>query len=320
MEKDVPHPSKLTTNLFPPPSVFGLEDKRVEIEKGVFLHYVQKLGYRAKRQRDVVVYIHGFPDDWRTWQMLLPHLSAVRHHIFVDLRGFGQSSDDFKNWTYDTFAEDIIKFMDELKIKRASIVGFSMGSIVARNVAIKCPDRVTNLVLISSTPASSKSQLLESLGSLSDLPELNEEFMSQFQNSTIANIDKIPKWFFDTIVYAGSNTSMTGFKKGIQFLQEDKDQDLSAVTTPTLILWGNLDQIFPLSMQEDLKQKISNNNFVSFECGHSIPWEEPELVAFEIYKFCKRKRESKPSAFAYITTLTIAAVIMGISLVYFRQK
>jgi len=76
--------------------------------------------------------------------------------------------------------------------------------------------------------------------------------------------------------------------KGI--MTTDHSSFLGDITSPTLIMWGNLDPILPLEYQEDLRQAIPDAEFVTLDnVGHNIQWEQPEKVSNMIKQFLQEQ-------------------------------
>jgi pimeloyl-ACP methyl ester carboxylesterase len=124
------------------------------------------------RYRDVgpahgtaVFLLHGYTDSSASWQLVVPTLQRLiptADIIVPDLRGHGDSSlpsgagcaaNPATCFTWTQFADDILAFMDQRHIARAAIVGHSMGTLVAQELALDHPERVTRLVLVSTAAA-----------------------------------------------------------------------------------------------------------------------------------------------------------------------
>jgi pimeloyl-ACP methyl ester carboxylesterase len=74
-------------------------------------------------------------------------LKATNRVIACDIRGYGKSTDEEIHLSVDLFGNDLIAFMDKLKIDKAIICGLSMGGFIALNVTKRFPERVDALIL-----------------------------------------------------------------------------------------------------------------------------------------------------------------------------
>ena len=136
----------------PPPLLIDLDHfdalkKSVTLPNGQLLAYIDIGDTHGKP----VVLIHGYTDNARDWVPLLPYLSQKDRLIIVDIRGHGQSAKPECCYARLDFAYDIKLLLDVLKIKRADVIGHSLGSIITQTLAEYWPERVSRVVLISST-------------------------------------------------------------------------------------------------------------------------------------------------------------------------
>lgn len=94
-----------------------------------------------------LIFIHGFPFDKSLWQAQLTHFESNYRVIAYDIRGFGKTTDNATEPSIQLFADDLIAFMDALRIEKAVICGLSMGGFIALNAISRFPERVEALVL-----------------------------------------------------------------------------------------------------------------------------------------------------------------------------
>lgn len=75
-----------------------------------------------------IVLIHGWPLSGRSWEKQVPVLVEAGYRVITyDRRGFGQSSQPWNGYDYDTFAADLNKILNHLNLNDVTLVGFSMG-------------------------------------------------------------------------------------------------------------------------------------------------------------------------------------------------
>jgi pimeloyl-ACP methyl ester carboxylesterase len=202
-------------------------------------------------------------------------------------RGFGESDRPQRGYTVDHFAEDAIAFQDAVSVGRATYVGHSFGTFVARRAAQLHPRRVAGLVLIGSamTPNNDVTrEVLQSLDAL--LHPIPLDFVREFQASTL----RIPvaQAFFERLVQESSKAPARVWRETFEELLNFDDQaKLGQITAPTLLLWGEHDALFAdRSEQERLAATIPNARLIVHgDTGHSPNWERPERVAHDIQAF-----------------------------------
>ncbi|MBV1688301.1 alpha/beta fold hydrolase [Novosphingobium sp. G106] len=93
-----------------------------------------------------LVLLHGMAGERQDWNRLLATLPADMTTLRYDLRGFGQSPSDDREYSH---TDDLLALFDAQAIERAPLLGLSMGGGVALNFALSHPERVSRLVLIS---------------------------------------------------------------------------------------------------------------------------------------------------------------------------
>jgi pimeloyl-ACP methyl ester carboxylesterase len=110
-----------------------------------------RMYYEVRGRGDPVVLLHGafmtITNNWTGW---IEELSRTRKVIAVELQGHGRTADIQRDITNENLADDVAALLDYLNIPRADLVGYSMGGAVAMQCAIRHPDRVRKVVVISS--------------------------------------------------------------------------------------------------------------------------------------------------------------------------
>src|SRR5690606_5529571 len=94
-----------------------------------------------------IIFLHGFPFGKTMWQDQVDFLQSSCRLITCDIRGFGQSTDEKTTLSIELFADDLIQFMNKLKIEKAIVCGLSMGGYIALNAIKRYPERFDALIL-----------------------------------------------------------------------------------------------------------------------------------------------------------------------------
>ena len=222
-----------------------------------------ELYYEDHGQGKPVVLIHGWPLSGRAWEAQVPALIAAgRRVITYDRRGFGDSSQPYGGYDYDTFAADLDALLTHLDLRDAALVGFSMGGgEVVRYVAKYGSNaRVSKAVLAAAVPPF----LLKT----PENPEggLDEATIAQFRGGVvgdrIAFLDHFATLFFSAgkelkvseaqrqyAIQIAAFASPKGTLDCIEaFARTDFRHDLKKVTVPTLVIHGDSDGIVPFEV------------------------------------------------------------------------
>lgn len=110
-----------------------------------------RMYYEVHGSGEPVVLLQGaFMTITNNWDGWIGELSRTRQLIAVELQGHGRTADIPRDITNENLADDVVALLDELKIPRADLIGYSMGGSVAMQCAIRHPDKVRKVVVISS--------------------------------------------------------------------------------------------------------------------------------------------------------------------------
>lgn len=125
------------------------------------------LDYNPNR-KSAVLLLHGLGVDGSSWGYQFPALVEAGYRVIaVDMPGFGKSYPPAGRWTIKGVTGRIAQFLDEVNIDRFSIVGISMGGIVAQQLALDFPAKVDRLVLVNTFASLRPRRLSEMLYMLS---------------------------------------------------------------------------------------------------------------------------------------------------------
>jgi pimeloyl-ACP methyl ester carboxylesterase len=110
-----------------------------------------KMYYEVHGSGEPVVLLHGaFMTITNTWTGWIGELAKTRKVIAVEMQGHGRTADIERDISQENLADDVAGLLDQLKIPRADLIGYSMGGGVAMQCAIRHPDKVRKVVVISS--------------------------------------------------------------------------------------------------------------------------------------------------------------------------
>lgn len=111
------------------------------------------LAHDERGSGPALVLIHGHPFSRRMWEGQLDSLSDAFRVIAPDLPGYGRSPARAETITPRGLADAVIELLDAIAVERATVVGLSLGGLVAMELGLGYPDRVDRLVLTATTAA-----------------------------------------------------------------------------------------------------------------------------------------------------------------------
>jgi non-heme chloroperoxidase len=212
-----------------------------------------------------------------------PAATACRR---ADQRGFGESERPDSGYTFDDFAADAVALLDAVRIEKATIVGHSFGSFVARRTAIRRPDRVSRLLLIGTGFTGGNAVTREVRASLKDVPDpAPADFARDFQASTAYL--PVPPEFFERVIVESLKLPARLWRAVIEEIVAYEDSaELARITAPTRLIWGDRDALFSRDDQDRLVTRIRGADLTVYpETGHCPNWERPERVASDLQSF-----------------------------------
>ena len=122
----------------------------VEAPDRFFTRAEVRLRYREAGRGEPVVLLHGYTQRIELMRDLADSLSANHRVIVLDQRGFGESAKLSDPARYGrAMVDDVIGLLDQLGIRRAHLVGHSMGALIAAVAAVRHPDRVASATLVA---------------------------------------------------------------------------------------------------------------------------------------------------------------------------
>jgi non-heme chloroperoxidase len=204
-----------------------------------------------------VVLIHGWPLSGRSWENQVPALVDARDRVVTyDRRGFGNSSQPWDDYDYDTLAADLDALLAHLDLREVMLVGFSMGGgEVARYIGRYGTDRVAQAVQwcrpTCTRPATTPTARWTTPPSPRSKPGEGrpDAFVDGFVTNFFAVGDKTELVSEVQRVYNRDIAAFASPKGTLDcigaFGRTDFRADLAAFTVPTLIIHGDSDAIVP---------------------------------------------------------------------------
>lgn len=247
------------------------------------------VGYSMVGRGDPLLLIMGFGGTQDYWGF--PFLTELSKHfrvIVYDNRGVGETSIGGDSPSIKRFAQDAAGLLKALNIDRAHVMGWSMGSYIAQELAIAHPDLVDGLVLYSSCSDHGVAESI-SPGSFRSIFKLN---VSDEKRTEIALRVLFPDvWLkehpdFSRAFLSRPMTVYSLFKKGIEGQVaairgwSGTSDRIKEIVSSTLVVAGELDVVVPCQLSRELAEKLSTSRYISFKTGgHGLLYQYPKNLA-----------------------------------------
>lgn len=260
------------------------KSKTVQLSTGVTMHYIVQGNPFGKP----VIFIPGYSDSWQTWSLNAPLFNPNWRVYMIDQRGHGDSSKPTCCYTQNDFAADLVAFMNAMNIQKAALVGHSMGSFTAHQVAAFHPNRVSHLVLIGSAKTAVGHVPGEELRDfVNTLPFIDRDFVDYFQRGTF--FKPVPETYMEGMIASSLKVPLSVWQQSMAGLvSQDHTHQLKKIKAKTLILFGDQDSLFNLQHQNDLKAAIPGSKLKVYRnVGHGVHAEIPLQFNAELVQFIK---------------------------------
>ena len=233
-----------------------------------------KTNYFFKKENNItpIVFIHGVGLAKEIWDSQIEFFKD--HNILTyDLIGHGKTPLNKTQLNFEDFTKQLLNLIDELEIKKIHLVGFSLGSLIARHFAAQHGNRLSSLVLHASIYKRSEEQkrvvenryeLIKMDSAASKKSSLRRWFTQDYNKNNKEVYDKIYSMLEDN----NQKNFLKAYKLFVYY--EDEDQILANINTNTLVTTGQYDVGSTTEMAEKLTEKIKGAKYKEIKNGKHL--------------------------------------------------
>ncbi len=247
------------------------------------LHYTLK----GNATGETLIFINSLGSDWRIWDKVAQPFLATHRVLRYDKRGHGLSEAPPAPYTMRDHATDLLGLMDALGIAHATLIGISVGGMIAQELALWQPERIRALVLCDTGAR---------IGSL-------QSWNDRIAAVTVHGVEVIAdlvlaRWFTPALAAATragwrnmlARTPAAGYAGTCAALRDcDQTEFVSKISQPTLVLCGDSDTSTSPELNRDLAERIPNAEFALIANAAHLPCiEQPASVIAHIQAFLCR--------------------------------
>ncbi len=246
-----------------------------------------------------MVFVHGLGACWQTWLENLPFFARDHRCVALDLPGFGASGPVGGDVSIERYARTVWALCEELGIEQAVVVGNSMGGFIALELALRFPDLVERLVLVSPAVLWQESRVARPLVALARAthvplsralndPELMRRPRLRMLALGLSGIhvpESLPEELQRELIRARKRTK--GYLPALRALASYPLRDeLREVGCPALIVWGDKDAQVSVRHAYELEREMAGAEVSIYEdVGHLVMLEAPERFNREVAGF-----------------------------------
>jgi 3-oxoadipate enol-lactonase len=245
----------------------------------------------------LVVFLHGIGGNRHHWRHQLPVFATRFKAVAWDARGYGDSDDYAGALRFDDLTADLLRVLDHFKAPKAHLVGLSMGGRIARNFALRHPERVARLVLANTTPG------FDAL-----TPEQVKKFVEERKARSPATIKALISQHARPGAYEDLLESFKALRQPsyLKTLEASVTQDRAAaierIRAPTLVITSDEDKVYPPSIARNMAKRIPGARLAVISgAGHLSNLEQPGQFNQVVLRFLSdqemqwHKKESRSS-------------------------
>jgi 3-oxoadipate enol-lactonase len=231
--------------------------------------------------------VHGVGGNRHHWRGQVEFLSREFTAAAWDARGYGDSEDYDGALNFEAdFSADVLRVFEHFKAKQAHLVGLSMGGRIARNFALRQPERLRSVTLANT-----------SAGIDAMTPEQVTRFVEERRNRTPETMRALIGSRADPQAMEVLQQSVKALRKPMYLktleaiVAQDHRAPVENIRVPALVIAGDEDQVYPKGSTRNLAQRIPGAQFVEFTgCGHLSNLEQPELFNETLLAFLRRSQ------------------------------
>jgi pimeloyl-ACP methyl ester carboxylesterase len=239
-----------------------------------------------------IVFIHGLSGSWQNWLEQVPVFAREHRVIAFDLPGFGVSQMPAGKISISGYGRFVDALLDELGVGSAAVVGNSMGGFIGIELAIRFPERVERLVLVSAAGLSIQylrnERALAMLGVAENRLAAYTGWMAS-RSDALARRPRARRVIFGIVAHRPERlpaplvaeqvrgSGKPGFLPALDALTDYPIRTrLGEIACPTLIVWGAQDKLVPARDADEFARLIPNARKVVWpDTGHVAMLERP---------------------------------------------
>ena len=249
------------------------------------------LYYEIHGRGEPLLMIQGWGMDITGWQFIIEPLSQLFTVLVFDNRGTGRSQVTPGKYTTRQMADDAAALLNHLRIDKAHVLGWSMGGMIAQELALAYPRKVNRLILsASSAKVAAKSCFIawsniEAINRGEAQTSVNWQLSFCFSNALFAN-EPLLFEIKESALNPPYPVSYDGLiSQFAAVTSHDRRRQLRSIKSPTLVLGAKEDGIIDIDQVKALALEIDNSEFRMLPGGHMYHIEYSDVFARTVIEF-----------------------------------
>lgn len=248
------------------------------------------IGYTRRGSGRPLVLLHGYPLDRTTWGRVAEILEREYDLIIPDLRGFGASDVMEADRSIIEYASDVAGLLERLRVRRAHVVGHSMGGYVALAFAREFADKTAGLGLVSSQVlADSDEKKAARQANAREIMEQGIAGVAEGMAPKLSHEPSVQEFVRDVI----SRQRPLGLAVALDAMagRPDATDVLRSFGGPAVIVHGDADELIPVERGREMREALKSAHYLELPgAGHMPMMENPAAVA-EALRFLPARKD-----------------------------
>ena len=234
----------------------------------------------------LVLFLHGIRGNRHNWAPQLEAFSKRWRAAAWDARGYGDSDDYPGALQFEHFSGDVLRVIEHFGVEKIHLVGLSMGGRIARNVALRFPERLLSLSLVSTMPGF-------------DAMSMDEvrRFVTERQSApTPENVRRLlgsraEPGAFEALWQSVTSARDESYRKTLEAsVAQDRGAPIEDIRVPTLVVAGDEDSVYPPALARETARRIPGARLAMVEgAGHLVNLEQPARFNEIVMHFISRQ-------------------------------
>lgn len=255
-----------------------------------------------------ILCLHGHPGAGRSLSVFTRHLSERFQTIAPDLRGYGDSRTQ-QNFLMIDHLTDLEAVLDRYNVSRCLVLGWSLGGILAVELALKFPERVSGLILVATSarpwgdhpPISLQDNIYTGIAAILNRLQPGWQWnidtfgkRSLFRHLVQTHTPATYKYLANEAMIAYLKTSGFATRSLNVALQQGYNRlsDLDRIQCPSLVLAGEKDRHITAASSREMVRSLQNCEFHCYpNTAHLLPWEIPDQILGDIDRWLANHSE-----------------------------
>ena len=221
--------------------------------------------YETIGQGFPLILIPGLRSNVSEYGPIIEILAKEYHVVALDNRGAGRTDKPDIPYSIEMMADDTVGLLEALGIHQAHILGVSMGGKIAADIALRYPERVKKLILVSTSLKRQEKSM-----------PISRWIDFALRLPLLQRMDKYPQPYYASL------------RQREAWRNYDCMDRLSQIKAPTLIMHGRKDKVASYELAEQIQAGINGSSLIPFSDGHVFLFVQPRSLAEAVLAFLNR--------------------------------